>query len=948
MLTSPCATQRQAQFRVALTMPDVAIGVGRTKECTAMFSETWSDVEALSYIASYPDLIRAFGTNAQAGRDHYESTGWWEFRRTSFIPYDYLATYPDVVAVYGIDPLAAVRHYIDHGYAEGRTVSFSAYAYLAANPDLIDVYGTDPTTAARHYIKYGRAEGRSTTFDGYEYLAANPYLFAYGYTTLADAAYHYVTEGHDYGYATRFDGLHYVAANPDLIATIGTDNHAAARHYVLSGFDAGRSTEFDGLLYLASNPDLISVFGLNEKAATRHFVEHGYGEGRFLHFDSTAYLLSYVDLGQAGLDAEAALVHWIRHGYRETRDSDGAFGLEQADHALLLEGVTTGLIDGAGDRDWYALDLEVGARLTFLLSGNSAATLTLHDAFGIEIQPVETGPNGLLTFEIPEGGAYYLVVGGAVPGNYTITTDFLSGVVIGTEGDDNSLYGSSNDDLIQGLGGNDYIVGYSGNDILEGGAGDDEIYDDEGDDQLLGGAGNDRLTVGEDWYYSSTGRTALLDGGDGDDVLTFAGYDYSPIRDVVTALGGDGDDRIAVSHALTATVLAGAGNDEVAIDIFGGNQTITLGAGQDGLRLVNNWVGVPTVVTSGNRVTDFTFGADYLLTEAFMRELVWNWDGSNPFAAGYLTLEQVGVDVVLSIDADGSAGSYDSPVAVLTFENRLLSSFTAAELGYNPDGSTTVGMFQPGTAANDRLYGTAADDLILGSGGDDVLNGRLGNDRLDGGDGNDHLISDMGGIDYLLGRNGDDLLDVQLVDASQPNKAVLLDGGAGDDRIVLTYALDYYDRNETKDHFVIVAGGTGDDVIILDDVALSIIDAGAGDDHVTVDQASRSVITLGAGSDLVTLAGYGWSDYEGIDFTDFDVTSDRIDLSAVLSYLEDFNPFDIGYMKLVQSGADTLLQVDGDGSTSEYYQFTTLLTFKNMAATSLTSANLGYEPYVVA
>eukprot|EP00456_Euglypha_rotunda_P034144 TRINITY_DN26340_c0_g1_i1.p1 TRINITY_DN26340_c0_g1~~TRINITY_DN26340_c0_g1_i1.p1 ORF type:complete len:158 (-),score=38.59 TRINITY_DN26340_c0_g1_i1:11-484(-) len=139
MLTSPCATQRQAQFRVALTMPDVAIGVGRTKECTAMFSETWSDVEALSYIASYPDLIRAFGTNAQAGRDHYESTGWWEFRRTSFIPYDYLATYPDVVAVYGIDPLAAVRHYIDHGYAEGRTVSFSAYAYLAANPDLIEI-----------------------------------------------------------------------------------------------------------------------------------------------------------------------------------------------------------------------------------------------------------------------------------------------------------------------------------------------------------------------------------------------------------------------------------------------------------------------------------------------------------------------------------------------------------------------------------------------------------------------------------------------------------------------------------------------------------------------------------------------------------------------------------------------------------------------------------------
>lgn len=921
-----------------------------------MVSETWSDTDALSYIASYPDLIRAFGLDAQAGRDHFENSNWWERRPTTFLPLEYLASYPDLVSAYGLDTLAAVRHYIKYGYGEGRSIGFDTYDYLAANPDLIAAYGDNIIAGARHYIRYGRAEGRDTTFDAYEYLATNPYLFEFGYITPADAARHYVTEGWYYGYETRFDGLSYVAANPDLIATIGTDNHAAARHYVEHGYSQWLPLQFDGLLYLASNPELIAAIGLDATAATRHFVEHGYAQGRSVHFDPVAYMLTHRDLGQAGLDAEAALRHWITHGYREGRDADGAFGLEQADHALLLDDTTSGQIDGAGDRDWYAIDLEIGARLTFALSGNNSATLSFHDALGAVILPVGTTDSGALLFEAPEGGTYYVVVGGSAPGSYTIAADFLYGLVVGTEGDDNYesdsgvLDGSSNDDLIQGLGGDDYIWGNAGNDRMEGGAGDDVIQDAEGDDQLLGGDGNDHLIVTESWYYDEDGRTTLMDGGEGDDILEFSGYEYGVPLDRVTAIGGNGDDRFTILHALSATVLAGAGNDEVTLDVSGGNQTITLGTGQDVLRLYSDWIGAARAEPSGNRVTDFEIGTDTVLTEEFLGAFVWNWDrASNPFAAGYLKLEQVGTDVVLSVDKDGNAGSYNSPIALLTFENRLVSGFTAAELGFSPDGSQTMGITRTGSGVNDTLYGTVGNDRISGLGGNDLLNGRAGNDRLDGGEGNDRLYDDLGGDDYLLGRGGDDLLEIRVTSTPAHGRTLLLDGGDGADTIRFTFDSDYYDYVEGEvDYALTVAGGAGDDVILIERRVSSVIDAGAGDDQVTIDQGAGAVITLGSGSDLVTLSSYGWGDPEGIRITDFDPTSDRIDLGDLPGAGEDSNPFNWGYARLVQSGSDTLLQIDRDGSTWDYANFETLVTFENVVATSLTAASLGYEPYILA
>jgi hypothetical protein len=88
-----------------------------------------SSFDGLQYIASYGDLIRAFGANEPAGRQHYEQVGQAEGRNAdTFDENQYLANYPDLQGAFGNDAEAATVHYIQHGFAEGRTDDLSAAA----------------------------------------------------------------------------------------------------------------------------------------------------------------------------------------------------------------------------------------------------------------------------------------------------------------------------------------------------------------------------------------------------------------------------------------------------------------------------------------------------------------------------------------------------------------------------------------------------------------------------------------------------------------------------------------------------------------------------------------------------------------------------------------------------------------------------------------------------
>lgn len=219
-----------------LAEQDRKLALATTPEAPAL-----TNVQALSYIASYSDLIRAFGANPDAGRAHYRERAAIEGRVISFEPLRYIASFPDLIRAFGANAESGARHFIEFGFAEGRnTVLFEPLAYVAANPELIATLGADSFAASRNYI----------------------------------------LEGFRLGRPTRFDALRYIASYADLIQTLGLDTAAATLHFVRQGQPGGRSLIFDAGRYLAAYPDLRAAFGTDQTAATRHFITDGFRERR--------------------------------------------------------------------------------------------------------------------------------------------------------------------------------------------------------------------------------------------------------------------------------------------------------------------------------------------------------------------------------------------------------------------------------------------------------------------------------------------------------------------------------------------------------------------------------------------------------------------------------------------------------------------------------------------
>ncbi|MGD9509522.1 MAG: hypothetical protein AB7I59_15860 [Geminicoccaceae bacterium] len=200
----------------------------------------------------------------------------------NFKPLDYIASYGDLMDAFGANPTAGFDHFIYGGAYEGRSVQFSGFEYLASYPDLEAAFGSsNDVAAAAHYIEAGRFEGRQVTFDGLAYIA--------GYRDLSrtlgaddDAgAVHYLTIGRAAGREIRFDPLQYIASNDDLIRAFGADRDAGSTHFIEHGRAEGRSPDsFDAGQYLANYADLQAAFGGDENAATIHFITSGFAEGR--------------------------------------------------------------------------------------------------------------------------------------------------------------------------------------------------------------------------------------------------------------------------------------------------------------------------------------------------------------------------------------------------------------------------------------------------------------------------------------------------------------------------------------------------------------------------------------------------------------------------------------------------------------------------------------------
>lgn len=237
------------------------------------------------YIASYSDLIEAFGYNPAAAPIHYETAGIAEGRQVDrFDEVLYMASNPDLILAFGSDFEAATRHYIEHGYREGRpTDTFIPELYLEAYGDLAAAFGDDTEAATRHYVQAGYLEGRDFLlgFDPAAYIASYQDLIdALGYDPEAGLQ-HYLTNGYDEGRTVTFEADDYIASYGDLIGAFGYDLDGGTEHYIRFGASEGRAKDdFDELAYLNNYGDLQTAFGSDLTAATRHYILNGFAEGR--------------------------------------------------------------------------------------------------------------------------------------------------------------------------------------------------------------------------------------------------------------------------------------------------------------------------------------------------------------------------------------------------------------------------------------------------------------------------------------------------------------------------------------------------------------------------------------------------------------------------------------------------------------------------------------------
>jgi Ca2+-binding RTX toxin-like protein len=618
-------------------------------------------------------------------------------------------------------------------------------------------------------------------------------------------------------------------------------------------------------------------------------------------------------------------------------------------------------VNGGGGDDVLVLQGAYGP-LTFtglrgietlrLLSANDAsfgAAAAGSFSYRMVVEPSAVLPGAVLT--VDAGG---LRAGETLnfQGAYSGTAGF---VVRGGAGADTITGGAGKDVLVGGLG-DDSLYGQGGGDLIEGGEGNDRLSGGGGD-QVYGGNGDDHLGSGPG---GSSAALASLHGEAGNDRLYFT----SNVGDgaaKVAMNGGEGNDTFTIlaQSDVAITLHGGNGDDKVIFDLLGGAAVrATLGAGRDEISFMA-LDRLFTRVTGGTiTITDFEVGpaGERILLSGLLRNLEsphWNFD-RNPFASGYARLLQDGADTLLQLDLNGGGNGF---VTLLRFENRAVASFTPENLDGYVNGTGAAGRIltappttgfdwegtdgndtMTGTVGRDSMYGRAGNDSLSGGDGDDTLSGSLGADQLDGGAGNDYIDTSDGG-DLIRGGDGDDRLY-----ANGPGTRV--EGGSGADALYLSNYSGQSSGSTSAD------AGEGDDLITVHTlVPLDLtIDAGSGADRVVVTNLAGSArMSLGTGQDVVVL-GYVYSATApstiapgALVITDFaaGALGDRIELDPYLARnlpgrAAGTNPFATGHLRLVQSGADTLIEILGASGG-----YTILLRIESVTAANLTAFNLG-------
>ncbi|HZF44523.1 MAG TPA: M10 family metallopeptidase C-terminal domain-containing protein [Sphingomonadaceae bacterium] len=491
--------------------------------------------------------------------------------------------------------------------------------------------------------------------------------------------------------------------------------------------------------------------------------------------------------------------------------------------------------------------------------------------------------------------------------------------IIGGAGDDILLGATSgalddrSDDVLEGGAGNDYLSGGQGNDILRGG---------DGDDNLVGGVGN----TARQFFVGVDGGDDTYDGGEGTDIATMiydgrlgvAGSTVGISFDLSNIAGNSAITFNGVEVGSLTSIERVTFRGTQVNDVVKGGGTLDSLTGLDGDDILDGWLG--NDLLSGGLGNDTLIGGEGLDTVTYANSTAGvNVDLRIQGVAQFTVGE--GIDTLIGIEyltgssfGDNLRGDDDFNLLI---DNAVAATATPL--------SQTDSLF--GYGGNDSIHVTRAATAVAT------------NVNMDGGDGND----------FIELRSG--TLSIALLPVSGTGR--LLEGLS-----TTNYAAAGTTSNDRNTDVVTVDGGAGNDRIILTGVASASVNAGSGNDLVSISMRGAAgvnnyLLTLGSGADVVQL-GVGNTAATSTDvaatgranrITDFQVgnAGDRFEMTNFLNlgltgYTANSNPFASGHLRLVQSGTDLLLQSDRDGAGT-VNSFVTIFAISNGYTGGFTAFN---------
>jgi Ca2+-binding RTX toxin-like protein len=436
------------------------------------------------------------------------------------------------------------------------------------------------------------------------------------------------------------------------------------------------------------------------------------------------------------------------------------------------------------------------------------------------------------------------------------------------------------------------------------GAGNDFLYGNGADNILSGGAGND-----------------YIDGAGGNDTADYSASVQGVRVDLLsgTATGGDaqGDTLIAIENLIGsdqadwfwgdagANILKGLAGADM-LEGGAGADIIDGGAGWDTARYIRSGAAVQinlgtNVNTGGDAEGDLLYGIEAIYASAYDDTLVGG-AGNDVLNGGWGndTISGGAGNDILKGAAGNDTADYSASVQGVRVD-LLIGTAT----GGDAQGDTLIDI--ENVTGSDQVFQA---DWLWGDNGDNVLRGLAGADMLEGGAGADIIEGGAGWDTARYIRSGA---------AVQINLATNVNTG-GDAEGDLLYRIEAIYASAYDDTLV---GGAGNDVL-NGGWGNDTISGGAGND-ILKGSSGEDALYGDDGADLFVFeAG---SAFNGVDTVgDFSLADgDALDISSLLSAYDALTDLITDFVRITDSGGDSVLSVDIDGGADAFTQIALLL-----------------------